>query len=356
MGVKKSLPSDEILIASAKAYRDIKHIRTENIMLYDRIIRKKLSELAFSHMPKRSVRQKEIEGGWPLKTLEAEIGKYEYLCDLREYSPNAYAAIIRKKLTHLTSKLKRGQRIRTEEDIRKEASLCGSRKEFKNRFPGSYEASLRRGKAFHEKICSKMKRPKSQESLAEIELLAWVKIERPDAHKTRIYYVNEKGNRTYYEYDIFIPELNIAIEYQGLYWHNNKMTKNDPDRVFKKAELAKNHGIRLIVIFEDDWEKNSFMIKEKLRRTFEKRDVDGILNCLTLLKRDQKALNQSYFFESSNAWQDHSLYEEAGLEFVKDVPPKTYFINNKKRITNNDTGKDLPTIRDMGGKIWKAVL
>jgi len=356
MGTKNSLPSDEMLIASAKEYVDKRHIRSENILLYDRIIRRKLSKIAFSHMPKRSSRTKEIEGGWTIEKLKSEIAQYEYLCDFRNNSANAYAAIIRRKLKHLIKHLKTGQHVRTDEELERDAALCNSPQEFKTRFPNSHAVALRREPAFIDKIYSKMKGAKRKESLAEIALLSWVKTKYPQAHKTRIYYINEKGKRTYYEYDILIPELKIAIEYQGLRWHSDKMTKGDPDRTFKKVELAKKNGIRLIVIFEDDWEKNQLIVKNRLTLTFEKRDADGILNYIKLLKKVEGVPAQQYLFESSNAWQDDFVYINAGMELVKEIPPKEFFIKNKKRVEKNDTNKDLPKIRDMGGKIWKIVL
>jgi hypothetical protein len=325
-------------------------------LLYDRIIRKGLSGPAFSHMPRIRSCSPEIEGGWTIDVLISEIGKYEYLRDFRNGSPNAYAAIVRKGVMHLMSGLKRGQNPRTDEVIRKDASLCGSRKEFKTRFPNSFAASLRRGEEYHNEICSKMKRPKSQESLAEIELLGWIKDSWPSAHKTRIYYINKKGRRTYYEYDIFIPELKVAIEYQGLYWHSGKMAAIDPDRIFKKVELAKENGIRLIVIFDDEWEKSSLMVKDKLKRTLENRDGEAILNYIKLLKKVEAASKQTYLFESDNAWQNDFVYKNMGMEFVKDIPPKEFFVKNKKRVVKNDTNKELPKIRDMGGKLWKIVL
>lgn len=53
------------------------------------------------------------------------------------------------------------------------------------------------------------------------------------------------------ELDIYIPELNIAIEYDGIYWHN-ELFKNKNYHLDKTIDcLSKN--IRLIHIFEDEW-------------------------------------------------------------------------------------------------------
>ena len=48
------------------------------------------------------------------------------------------------------------------------------------------------------------------------------------------------------EFDIFIPELNFAIEYDGFHWHNEKAGLSDSE----KNELAKENGVTLFRIRE----------------------------------------------------------------------------------------------------------
>ena len=58
------------------------------------------------------------------------------------------------------------------------------------------------------------------------------------------------------ELDIYIPDKNIAIECNGLYWHS---TKNGIDTNYhlNKTKLCKDKDVRLIHIFENEWnEKN----------------------------------------------------------------------------------------------------
>ena len=67
-----------------------------------------------------------------------------------------------------------------------------------------------------------------------------------------------KGN----ELDIYIPEKNIAIEYDGLYWHS-ELKKDKNYHLNKTLECEKN-GIRLIHIFEDEWLYKSEIWKSML--------------------------------------------------------------------------------------------
>lgn len=53
------------------------------------------------------------------------------------------------------------------------------------------------------------------------------------------------------ELDIYIPSLNIAIEFNGVYWHSSLF--RDKYYHVDKYLACKDKGIHLIQIFEDDW-------------------------------------------------------------------------------------------------------
>jgi len=68
-----------------------------------------------------------------------------------------------------------------------------------------------------------------------------------------------------YEIDIFLPDLNIAIEYNGDYFHKEGEMKPVGYHQMKTA-LCESHNIKLIHIWEKDWKNNNSTIKELLRR------------------------------------------------------------------------------------------
>ena len=53
------------------------------------------------------------------------------------------------------------------------------------------------------------------------------------------------------EIDIFIPSLSIGIEYNGCYWHSDKV-KGNHAHAFKHA-MAQQQGIRIITVWDYDW-------------------------------------------------------------------------------------------------------
>ena len=65
------------------------------------------------------------------------------------------------------------------------------------------------------------------------------------------------------ELDIYIPEHNIAIEYNGLYWHNELY--KDKNYHLNKTQECEAKGIQLIHIFEDEWLYKQDIVKSRLR-------------------------------------------------------------------------------------------
>jgi hypothetical protein len=70
------------------------------------------------------------------------------------------------------------------------------------------------------------------------------------------------GNK---ELDVYIPEANVAIEFDGLYWHryipDNSRGKNYH---LDKTMECEAKGIQLIHIFEDEWDKKKNIVKSKI--------------------------------------------------------------------------------------------
>jgi G:T-mismatch repair DNA endonuclease (very short patch repair protein) len=80
--------------------------------------------------------------------------------------------------------------------------------------------------------------------------------------------------------DIYIPELNLMIEYNGDYWHCNpkkydkeyyhKIKNKTAGKIWEydsnKIDLIKNYGYNLEIVWETDYEKNPKIIEEILKK------------------------------------------------------------------------------------------
>jgi hypothetical protein len=83
----------------------------------------------------------------------------------------------------------------------------------------------------------------------------------------------ETNNRTILngrELDFYIPDYNMAIEMNGVYWHSDKF-KCDKYYHYDKWKMCNEQGIHLISIFEDDWNFQNIKIKNMLLNFFGKK-------------------------------------------------------------------------------------
>lgn len=74
------------------------------------------------------------------------------------------------------------------------------------------------------------------------------------------------------ELDIYIPSKNLAIEFDGLYWHasnNNSWIKNmipkHKNYHMDKTDACERKGIKLLTIFEDDWIYKKDIVKDIIK-------------------------------------------------------------------------------------------
>ena len=72
--------------------------------------------------------------------------------------------------------------------------------------------------------------------------------------------VKIQGN---YEVDLLLPDFNVAIEYNGLWWHCSK--HNTDKHINDKRMMCKERGIRLITIFSDEWVNNRAVVEKTLK-------------------------------------------------------------------------------------------
>lgn len=70
------------------------------------------------------------------------------------------------------------------------------------------------------------------------------------------------------ELDIYMPDLKLAIEYDGLYWHafeNVNKSHGNKNYHLDKTNACEEKGVRLIHIFEDEWRNKREIVESRLR-------------------------------------------------------------------------------------------
>lgn len=80
-----------------------------------------------------------------------------------------------------------------------------------------------------------------------------------------------------YEIDIYIPELKLAFEFNGIYWHNELY--KDKNYHLNKTESTEKQNIRLIQIYQDDWLYKQDIIKSRILNLLNKSNKIYARNC-----------------------------------------------------------------------------
>lgn len=100
------------------------------------------------------------------------------------------------------------------------------------------------------------------------------------------------------ELDLVLPDLRLAIEFNGLYWHQ---TDYKPDLYHQlKSDLCEQKGFKLIHVFEDRWNVNSSLIRQQLARICNPASLDRCTDYqLSTLNLEQaKAFISTYSFDA----------------------------------------------------------
>lgn len=86
-------------------------------------------------------------------------------------------------------------------------------------------------------------------SKAELEILKFIR-----KNTTCVVLQNDRTQIKPKELDIYIPDLNLAFEFNGTYWHSERF--KDINHRENKTKLCKNKNINLIHIEERDWKED----------------------------------------------------------------------------------------------------
>lgn len=166
------------------------------------------------------------------------------------------------------------------------------------------------------------------QSILEQEIYEYIR----SIYKDTLY----KNNRTVIyplELDFFLPKLNLAIEVNGMYWHSNHY--KDVEYHFTKSKLCKDKNIRLIHIYEWEWNTNKEEIKTIIynaiyeQSTF--RQIDT--NTFEVLFNNTGDVTKEQLNNMSN---ELTIYCDFNKGYIKDFPIKEYTKSNVWYITKNN--------------------
>lgn len=98
-------------------------------------------------------------------------------------------------------------------------------------------------------------------SQPEIDLYEFIHTMQPDL----TILVNDRKCISPHELDLYIPSLNLAIEYCGIFHHSEARLNGNNKYHLNKLTKCEDAGIRLIQIFEDEWINTPGIVKSVIR-------------------------------------------------------------------------------------------
>lgn len=106
------------------------------------------------------------------------------------------------------------------------------------------------------------------------------------------------------EIDIFIPSMNIGIEYNGDYWHSSSVV--DSDYHSTKCDMMNKAGFKLISVFSSSWLSRQDVIKDFISRELGI-EVDDKVYTVECIGQTEATdfLDSVHFKESSSKGQYH---------------------------------------------------
>lgn len=71
------------------------------------------------------------------------------------------------------------------------------------------------------------------------------------------------------ELDIFLEEIHLGIEFNGNYWHDESRDPSIRERHLRKLRLCEQAGVRLAVVWEEDWRNRQEEAKSEIIKIIE---------------------------------------------------------------------------------------
>lgn len=155
-----------------------------------------------------------------------------------------------------------------------------------------------------------------------------------------------KGNNRFSEVDLYLPDLGIAFEYNGLYWHSEIYK----DKLYhkEKTEYLLKLGIKLYHIWEDDWIYNNDLVRSMVISI-----IGGEITKIYARKCEIKYVNQNEYKEfcEKNHLKGYSTASKIiGLYYNKELLSLMSFSKTRKLIESGNSPYEYELIRSCSKK------
>lgn len=186
----------------------------------------------------------------------------------------------------------------------------------------------------------------SPSSKGEIEMLNFVKSFGLIAYKDYM------GGAVPRELDIKIPEIKLAIEFNGAYWHQDRRGYHQ-----QKTEIAAQKGYKLLQFFDFEWEQRNKQLKSFIRSALGKNEIKLNGRNTEIREVDKQAAKQ-FLNDYHILGAPNKFIKAIGLfykeELVSMITIAKHHRNNDEIMLSRYVGKENITVRGGLNKLCKA--
>jgi hypothetical protein len=143
-----------------------------------------------------------------------------------------------------------------------------------------------------ESICTKCNKISKQSKIKENELKTFI------STIINNYITNDRKILNGKEIDIYVPEHNLGIEFNGLYWHSSERKPNDYH--INKTNNAQKAGIELLHINEDEWKFKKNIVKSIINKKFNNSKQLNYINSSNCIIKNINRITHIDFVNENN--------------------------------------------------------
>jgi len=154
--------------------------------------------------------------------------------------------------------------------------------------------------------------------------------------------------------DLYLPELNIAIEFNGLYWHSEVSGKKYKNYHVNKTKKCEESNIQLIHIFEDEWKYKTDIIKSKLKSIMNVSDACVFARKCEVVELSSKEKNE--FLNRTHIQGEDKSKVKLGLMYENKLVATMTFSHKRialgqknKNVNEYELSRYSSSIRVVGG-------
>jgi hypothetical protein len=119
------------------------------------------------------------------------------------------------------------------------------------------------------------------------------------------------------EIDIFIPDLKIGFEFDGLYWHSE--ANKDKNEMLNKKLFALKNGIKIYNIYEDEWDNHPEIVKDRIRHILGISSPNTVYARKCIIKEIDSKTKKQFLQENHIQGNDTSTIANLGAFYLDEL-------------------------------------